>query len=71
MSDQSRKAVQDAIQADFESMNAATSASAGLTSMQYGRDDVQAGNVIASTTPTSHDVSMQQASDVIEDDAYM
>jgi len=71
MSDQSRKAVQDAIQADFESMNAATSASAGLTSMQYGRDDVLEGNTIPSAVPAAADASMQHASNVIEDDAYI
>ncbi|WP_314589461.1 hypothetical protein [Paenibacillus terrigena] len=71
MSDQSRKAVQDAIQADFDSMNAATSASAGLTSMQFGRDDVQEGNAIPSATPAAPDASMQHASNVIEDDDYI
>lgn len=68
MSDQARKAVQEMIQADFDSMNAATSASIGLTSMQYGRDDVQAtGNVISKATNAADPLPVTDSSNVTQD----
>ncbi|OPA74305.1 hypothetical protein BVG16_24590 [Paenibacillus selenitireducens] len=69
MSDQSRKAVQDMIQADFDSMNAATSASVGLTSMQYGRDDVQpAGDVISEASNSAAKVPASDTTNLFDDE---
>lgn len=74
MANDARKAIQDAIQADFDSMNAATSASQGLAFMQYGRDDadqhsdalLSAADAMATTTNATSEASDQLATDDFE-----